>query len=58
MPKVIKLNDKKYYNSFDIIDENKELFASCKKYKRRIIKRMNLRDTDYVYAYYNNTRKR
>jgi hypothetical protein len=58
MPNIIKINNKKYYNCVDIINEHKKLLVCCKKSNRDIIKKMKLKNKDYIFAYYNEKEKK
>lgn len=54
----ILINDNAYYNCIDVISEYKELFKSCTKNTRSIIKKLSLDDEEYIYAYYNEKSKK
>jgi hypothetical protein len=58
MPNTIKINNNKYYNCADIINEHKKLFVCCKKSNCDIIKNMELKNKDYIFAYYNEKEKK
>lgn len=49
---VINFEGNDRYNSFQIIAKYKDLFKSCQKSKRKIIKRMKLKTSEYIYGYF------